>query len=235
MESWCVQPGLVEPPLLWLRWCARSPRRLNRPRPRRLSRRRAAGDRPARGPRGAGGPRARRGLSLRVRLSSSVVCRLPAELLRLASRDVSLPVACGEATGDGGRPGSPGLAPPAAVPSSDTEARAAPPIPQTLPSESTQGPTAPQHLCHASTHPASAGSDGGPHSWALHPTRLPGPQEAARVMLLQQSAPGLRAAPTWDLTSHQPPLGSSCPRPQDPPQPLPQLRLRPLLGKLFPR
>lgn len=53
-----------------------------------------AGDRLARGPgTWTGGPRARRGLSLRVRLSSSVVCRLPAELLGLASKDVSLTVA----------------------------------------------------------------------------------------------------------------------------------------------
>lgn len=106
MESCRVQPGLVEPPLLWLRWCARSPRRLNGPRPRGLGRRRAAGDGPERGPRtDAGGPSPRRGLSLRVRLSSSVVCRLPAELLRLTSSDVSLPVACGEGhRGSGGRP-----------------------------------------------------------------------------------------------------------------------------------
>lgn len=101
MESWWVQPGLVEPPLLWLRWWARSPRRLNRPRPRRLRRRRVAGDRLARGPgTWTGGPRARRGLSLSVRLSSSVVCRLPAELLGLASSDVSLTVACKEVKRD---------------------------------------------------------------------------------------------------------------------------------------
>lgn len=60
-----------------------------------------AGDRLARGPgTWTGGPRARRGLSLRVRLSSSVVCRLPAELLGLASKDVSLTVACGEVRRD---------------------------------------------------------------------------------------------------------------------------------------
>lgn len=117
MESWWVQPGLVEPPLLWLRWWACSPRRLNRPRPRRLRRRRAAGDRPARGPgAGAGSPRARLGLSLRVRLSSSVVCRLPAELLRLASSDVSLPMALEETTKCGSHLVSPRPAPPAATP-----------------------------------------------------------------------------------------------------------------------
>lgn len=117
MESWWVQPGLVEPPLLWLRWCTLSPRRLNRPRPRRLRRRRAAGDRLAREPgAGAGGPRARRGLSLRVRLSSNVVCRLPAELLRLASSDVSLPVAFGETSEDGSHPVCLDQAPPTSVP-----------------------------------------------------------------------------------------------------------------------
>lgn len=60
-----------------------------------------AGDRPPHGPgTWTGGPRACRGLSLSVRLSSNVVCRLPAELLGLASSDVSLTVAYKEVRRD---------------------------------------------------------------------------------------------------------------------------------------
>lgn len=141
MESWWVQPGLVEPPLLWLRWWACSPRRLNRPRPRRLRRRRAAGDMPAREPgAGAGSPRARLGLSLRVRLSSSVVCRLPAELLRLASSDVSLPMALEETR----KCGSPLASPPRPAPPA-----ASPPSGE-LPSRRSQRPWA-AALCRATT------------------------------------------------------------------------------------
>lgn len=113
MESCCVQPGLVEPPLLWLRWWPRRPRSRNRPpRPRRLGRRGAEGEGPAGGPSaGAGGPSARRGLSLRVRLSSSVACRLPAELLGLASSEVSLPVACVKERALGEGRGGAGISP----------------------------------------------------------------------------------------------------------------------------
>lgn len=99
MESWWVQPGLVLPPLLWLRWWRHRLRRLKSPRPRRL-RRREAGDRGAArglwppaagtGHRATGRSSVHWGESLRLRLSSSVVCRLPAELLLRLSGDVSL-------------------------------------------------------------------------------------------------------------------------------------------------
>lgn len=99
MESWWVQPGLVLPPLLWLRWCRRMLRRLKSPRPRKL-RRREAGERGAArglwspaagtGHRATGRSRVHWGESLRLRLSSSVVCRLPAELLLRLSSEVSL-------------------------------------------------------------------------------------------------------------------------------------------------
>lgn len=103
MESWWVQPGLVLPPLLWLRWWRRRLRRLKSPRPRRL-RRWEAGDRgtarglwllaAGTGHRATGKSRVRCGESLRLRLlSSSVVCRLPAELLLRLSSDVSLSAA----------------------------------------------------------------------------------------------------------------------------------------------
>lgn len=107
MESWWVQPGLVLPPLLWLRWCRRMLRRVKSPRPRRL-RRREVGDRGAArglgspaagmGHRATGRSRAHWGESLRLRLSSSVVCRLPTELLLRLSSDVSLSGAWGVKT-----------------------------------------------------------------------------------------------------------------------------------------
>lgn len=79
-------------------------RRLKSPRPRRL-RRREAGERGAarglwlpaagRGHRATGRSRVHWGESLRLRLSSSVVCRLPAELLLRLSSEVSLSGAWG--------------------------------------------------------------------------------------------------------------------------------------------
>lgn len=85
LESCRVQPGLVEPPLLAALVRPQPAQAERAPAPRAQAAARG-GRRAGRGPRtNAGGPSPRRGLSLRVRLSSSVVCRLPAELLRLTS------------------------------------------------------------------------------------------------------------------------------------------------------
>lgn len=105
MESWWVQPGLVLPPLLWLRWWRHRLRRLKSPRPRRLRRREAGDSGAAAGPwlpgggtghRATGRARARCRESPRLSpVSSSAGCRLPAELLLRLSRDGSLSGRCG--------------------------------------------------------------------------------------------------------------------------------------------
>lgn len=146
-----------------------------------------AGDRLARGPgTWTGGPRARRGLSLRVRLSSSVVCRLPAELLGLASKDVSLTVACGEVRRD------------------ESACTISFPHCTSLVDCLMMGPRIPQHpLCHTSIPGVSRGSDHRCLTWA------PCPLWTAWVK------PGLHRAPTSHPPhlQHCPlfPSSSACP------------------------
>lgn len=104
MESWYGQPGLVLPPLLWLRWCRLMFRRVKIPRPLKLCLREAGESGTTKalwvaaggtGHNATGRSSAHCGESLRFKLSSSVVCRLPSEmLLLLSSREVSLSVVC---------------------------------------------------------------------------------------------------------------------------------------------